>query len=67
MPVPQDSFFVVERASWLWNGHLGCGTGKMPVPRQSLEVNIFLLPSSFYYRIKDSLHDDTNSTKNTNL
>lgn len=55
MPVPQESFFVVERAS-------------CPFPDRAREpVNIFLLPSSFYYKIKKSLHDDTNSTKNTNL
>ncbi|MEG3905368.1 hypothetical protein QT987_25715 [Microcoleus sp. SVA1B4] len=55
MPVPQDSFFVVERASCPFPGRAG------------EPVNIFLLPSSLYYTIKDSLHDDTNSTKNTNL
>jgi len=55
MPVPQDSFSVVEQARCLFPG------------RARHPVNIFLLPSSFCYTIKDSLHDDTNSTKNTSL
>ena len=56
MPVPQDSFLVVERAS-------------CPFPGRAWKLifSFFLLPSSFYYTIKDRLHDDTNSTKNTNL
>jgi|GEM_PF-4157078 len=55
MSVPQYSFSVVEQASCLFPG------------RARQPVNIFLLSSSFCYTIKESLHDDTNSTKNTNL